>query len=304
MKSNQLLNYQEYVKRYRTIIDDFEAFLGYSKRPLPKIVWTNPLKTRPAAIEQLLTAHDVTFQKLSWWPGAFKILNKFKAGRTIEYLNGSIHIQEEVSLLPVLAMNPQKGEKVLDLCAAPGNKSVGIALKMKDQGTVLANDVNSGRIALLQNMLQRLGITNTMITNEDGHNILGIFDKVLVDAPCSAEGNSRKTPWRPRQIKKLKKFQQLQQQLLHHALQLVSQGGSVVYSTCTYAPEENEQVVNSVLNDKVVLEPINFPSEINYATGILEWQGETYHNSIKQCYRFYPHHNNSGGFFIAKLRKL
>ena len=101
------LDYKEYVERYRSIVDDFDAFLKYSEMPLPKIIWTNHLKADSKVIEALLA--DETFEKLNWWNGAFKVTSDFKPGKTIEFLSGQIHAQEEVSMYPVLAIESSVG---------------------------------------------------------------------------------------------------------------------------------------------------------------------------------------------------
>ncbi len=305
MKEKQLLNYKEYVERYRPIIDDFDEFLKYSEKPLPKIVWTNLLKTTPAIIENSLIDNQADYSLLEWWPGAFKLESSFKPGKTIEFLSGQIHVQEEVSLLPVVALDPQPNEKILDMCAAPGNKTAGICLKLQDSGLVVSNDLMSGRVALLQNTLSRLGFTNGIVTQQDGLKIdhYNIYDKILVDAPCSAEGNIRKSKWSRRDNSRTEKYRPVQQALLKHALKLVKKGGIVVYSTCTYSPIENEEVVNSVLEPDVHIEAINFPGSLVYSPGITEWNKAEFHPSLRKTCRFWPHQNDTGGFYVAKLRK-
>jgi NOL1/NOP2/sun family putative RNA methylase len=301
---NEKQTYEDYVKRYCEIIDDFDAFLKYSQMSLPRIIWTNYLKANTDSIEALLK--NEAYEKLSWWEGAFKLTSDFKPGRTVEFLSGKIHVQEEVSMYPVLALNPTPGDLVLDLCAAPGNKTAGICLKMNDQGLVIGNDKKTGRVALLQNTITRLGFTNCIITNQDGTDFQskGKFDKVLIDAPCSAEGNIRKSKWSRRDENHSLKFQPLQQKLLKQGIDLTRRGGEIVYSTCTYSPDENEAVVNAVLNESVELIDIDFPEELTYSSGIPYWKGQQYDFSVKKCYRFWPHQNNTGGFFVAKFKKF
>lgn len=306
MKEPQYLDYIAYVEKYREIIDDYDKSLEFSQKPLPKIIWTNLSKTTPDRIENLLQNNGVKYKPLSWWPGAFRILSEYKPGKTIEFLSGQIHVQEEVSMLPVVALAPQPSEDILDMCAAPGNKTAGLCMKMKEQGLVIANDQKSGRIALLQNNLSRLGFTNVVITQSDGTQIRDdfLFDKILVDAPCSAEGNIRKSKWSRRNDSHSLKFQPIQMKLLRRALKLVKPGGVVVYSTCTYSPDENEIVVNSVLSDQLVLEDNFLPKEFTHSTGIKSWRGENFDTSITKTCRIWPHQNDTGGFYLAKLRKL
>lgn len=306
MNKQSYLNYEEYVEKYRDIIDNFDKFLEYSKKTLPKIIWTNLFKTNPQYIEELLVENSVKYEKLDWWDGAFKVFSDFKPGKTVEFLSGQIHVQEEVSMLPIIALNPQKSETILDMCAAPGNKTAGIILRMEEQGLVVANDMKNGRVALLQNNLSRLGFTNVVVTQKDGTQIKDVFkfDKILVDAPCSAEGNIRKSKWSRRNDSHSMKFQPIQIKLLNSALKLIKDGGEIIYSTCTYSPDENEMVINSVLGDNVVLQEINFPGSLQYSQGLTKWRDIEFHKSITKCCRFWPHQNDTGGFFIAKLRKL
>lgn len=305
MKTKPLLDYREYVERYRPIIDDYESFLDYSSRPLPKVVWTNLLKSSPAEIELLLQKNCKKFSPIDWWPGAFKVDPAFKPGKTIEFLSGQIHVQEEVSMLPVVALGPQAKEKILDMCAAPGNKTAGICLKLQDSGLVVSNDLMSGRVAFLQNTLTRLGFTNTIIMQQDGTKIehYNRYDKILVDVPCSAEGNIRKSKWSRRNNSRTEKYKPVQQALLEQALRLVKKGGTVVYSTCTYSPIENEAVVNEVLSSEIEILPIDFPDSLVYSPGITEWENSEFDASLTKTCRFWPHQNDTGGFYVAKLRK-
>lgn len=300
----QKLNYVNYVQRYKDIIADFDAFLEFSQKPLPKIIWTNLLKTSSKNIDNLLK--DETYTKLDWWHGAFKLPSTFKPGKTIEFLSGQIHAQEEVSMYPVLAMNPQPSDQILDMCAAPGNKTSGICLKMKDEGLVVANDFKSGRIALLQNTMTRLGFSNYCVTQQDGSVFSSphLFDKTLVDAPCSAEGNIRKSKWSMRNESHSQKFQPIQIKLLKQAIDLTKPGGIIVYSTCTYSPDENEIVANAVLGNNVELVDIDFPNALKYSPGITEWKESKFDSNLNKTCRIWPHQNNSGGFYVAKFKKM
>jgi len=125
-----------------------------------------------------------------------------------------------------------------------------------------------------------------------------------VDAPCSAEGNIRKSKWSRRNQSRTEKYRPIQQALLKQALSLVKKGGAVIYSTCTYSPIENEMVVNSVLGPNVQIEPIGLPKSLTYSPGIIEWKGEKLDPSLAQSCRFWPHQNDTGGFYVAKLRKV
>jgi 16S rRNA C967 or C1407 C5-methylase (RsmB/RsmF family) len=175
---------------------------------------------------------------------------------------------------------------------------------MKNRGLVIANEPSLGRVAPLRSNCERLGVLNVAITRYDGRNFpRGPFDRVLVDAPCSSEGRERKGPGvlARSSFKKSLDLQALQIGLLKNALRLVKTGGIVVYSTCTYAPEENELVVQTCL-DVARLEKISIPG-LKECPGVTEWNGEPLDNNLMHCARYYPHLNDAGGFFVAKIIK-
>jgi len=214
-----------------------------------------------------------------------------------------------VSVLPTLALDPQPGERVWDACAAPGSKTTQIADAMGDEGTVVANDNNLGRLSALRHNAERLGITNTIVTNQDARNFstkplaFDEFDRALVDAPCSCEGTCRKNPdvldqWT---LGHVDAVAGIQKGILARAVQATRPGGVVVYSTCTFAPEENEAVLAHVLANEDC-ELVEFDLPLDTDPGVTEWEEETYDESVTRAKRIYPHRNDTGGFFCAKLR--
>jgi hypothetical protein len=177
---------------------------------------------------------------------------------------------------------------------------------MEDRGCLVAVDPKEKRLRGLMANVFRLGHTNVLVVAADGRELPGgaAFDRVLVDAPCSAEGNFRRTGGRlPKRDGKFVRYvTALQEALLRRAIELVRPGGTVVYSTCTWAPEENEAVVARVLADMpVALEPI--PLELPHAPGIEAWNGREYAAELRHAWRLYPQHLDSGGAFVARLRK-
>jgi len=235
-------------------------------------------------------------------------------GRSLEHLLGYYYVQEIASMLPVLALDPQVGELVLDLCASPGSKTTQIAAKMQNRGSLIANEISIGRIKILASNTERCGATNVIITKKEGtalckrlKNADFYFDKILIDAPCSGEGTLRSTPktalmWNINTIKKLSK---IQKHLLEAAFEILKPKGELVYSTCTHAPEENEEVVDFILNkfsNEIKIEKINLP--VNCRSGLTEWNDESYTNEVQKSCRIYPQDSNTEGFFIAKFRRL
>ncbi|MBS3084533.1 RsmB/NOP family class I SAM-dependent RNA methyltransferase [Candidatus Pacearchaeota archaeon] len=244
----------------------------------------------------------------------FSKLEPGELGRTLEHLIGYYYIQELSSMLPVIALYPKENEIYLDLCASPGSKTTQAGAFMKNKGTIIANEISMGRMRILASNLERCGVTNTIITKKDGRDLCKrfrekdfIFDKIIVDAPCSGEGTIRSSPktylmWNPNIIKSLSK---LQKQLIKNAFLCLKIGGELVYSTCTHAPEENEEVVDFMLNefkDKVKI--IDFELPLKSRPGLTVWEEKKYDEKVKLAKRIYPQDNNTEGFFVAKFRRL
>ena len=233
-------------------------------------------------------------------------------GNAIEHILGYYYIQEVCSMMSVLALDPQPGELVLDLCASPGSKTTQMAAKMKNSGTLIANDLKMDRIAILASNLERCGSTNTIVTRDDAINLCSKlskenikFDKILLDAPCSGEGTLRSSQktfliWNEKVVKKLSRQQK---KLLAFALKCLRAGGTLVYSTCTHSPEENESVVDFALkNFPVKIESINIPMKCR--PGVIAWEKEDYNKEVQKTCRIYPQDNDSEGFFVSKMTLL
>lgn len=294
-------------ERYRPLVDDWDAFAAANERPLPPAVWTNTLRTTPEALRSFLREEGTEPEDVPWYPGAFRLPAEAAPGKSLAKLLGLAHIQEEVSLLPVLFLDPRPDERVLDLCAAPGNKTVQAAVRMEDRGTVVANDRSKKRLGLVVANLERLGVSIGAVTAYDAGNLprdFGPFDRVLADVPCSCEGTARKNPevlgrggWEKRPTR-------VQRAILKKAVQLCRPGGRIVYSTCTYAPEENEAIVDEALSENAGLRLL--PARVDGllgSPGLTEWQGRSFTPDMERALRVWPHHNDTGGFFVAVLEK-
>lgn len=296
-------------ERYRSIIDDWAAFAEALHRPLPTCIWANPLRTTSGELRAWLHEQDLNPEPLPWLDHAFTLPADVEVGNRFAYMTGLYHVQEEVSLMPVPLLDPQPGERVLDLCAAPGNKTAQIATHLQNRGTVVANDINYGRLASLRSTLDRLGVANVSTTTYDAANYpfeSGTFDRVLADVPCSCEGTSRKHPSVIEQRTNMRSLAGTQRAILQKAVQRCQPGGRIVYATCTYAPEENEQVVDAVLRDVGTKTLRLLPARIEGVVsdpGLTTWQEHTFHSSLANAMRIWPHQNDTGGFFIAVLEK-
>lgn len=296
------------MERYREIIPDFDAFMATLEKPQPVTIRVNRLKATPEKVAEALKKRgfDIKPTALSEW--ILQVEGEGSVAKTLEHWLGWFYIQEASAATAVMALEPHPEECILDLCASPGGKTTQMAELMNNTGLIVANDTTPKRLRALLANLSRLGVVNTIVTQWDGRNYpdLGIvFDKALVDAPCSSEGKAREEPElrQGADINFVRSISGTQKGLLRRALELVKPGGIVVYATCTFAPEENEAVVAYALQ-KVPCEllPIDLP--IPHSPGLTEWQGRVFGEEMKKCVRIYPHHIDSGGMFLAKLRKL
>ncbi len=293
--------------RYMPLVDDPSAFWACVQTPLPTCLWVNPLKTTVEAFLAYCAENGIAVEPVPWYPGAFRLHNWERPGATLPFVAGWYYVQEEIAMAAVVALAPEPGELVVDLCAAPGGKTAQIALRVRPNGVVIANELQMDRLSALRTTVDRLGLLNVVVTWSDGRTLplpLGVWDRVLVDAPCTGEGTVRKAgqSWRPVTERFRNYCAALQQALLRHALRLVKPGGVVVYSTCTFAPEENELVLDAVLGDYGVVEPCTIPG-LRSAPGLRTWNGKSMRADIVHAHRFWPHLNDTGGFFIARIRR-
>ncbi|PID31937.1 rRNA cytosine-C5-methyltransferase [Candidatus Saccharibacteria bacterium] len=249
----------------------------------------------------------------AWCPEGLSIDVGLEAVRDSQLASaGQVYIQNAASWLPVLALDPRPNETILDVCAAPGGKTSHIAAAANNQVSITANDNSRPRLSRLRANMQRMGVDHIKYTLFDatqlGRRLDGqLFDKILLDAPCSGEGmlrydsNADFATWSVAQIKRL---QQLQKRLIVQAWRLLKPGGRLVYSTCTIAPEENEAVVDYVLRrypDAVVQRPA-IESELPLAKPLLRWGSRTYDSRVGQTLRVVPD-TSLEAFYVAQLQK-
>ena len=300
----------ERLARYRPIVPDWKGFMETLAQPLPLCLWTNTLRTDEEDLTRRLHREEIDVRPIPWLPGAFKGKPSTRAGELLPFVAGLCHIQEEVSLLPAALLAPGPGERILDLCAAPGNKTAQLAVAMDNTGTIVANDRDPVRMRAIRGILDRLGIINTTVVTADASNLpddMGRFDRILADVPCTCEGTTRKQS--RALVRSGKEASQnlhpRQRAILRKAVQLCRDDGLIAYATCTYAPEENEMVVDAVLREHAgALEvvPIRLPSLVS-SPGLTAWKEHTFDPSLEGAIRIWPHQNDSGGFFTALLRK-
>ncbi|MFB6200751.1 MAG: RsmB/NOP family class I SAM-dependent RNA methyltransferase [Halorhabdus sp.] len=297
----------EVLRRYESIVDDFESFQSACRRPLPSVVRVNTLKTTVDRAGEALDDEGIVYEPTDWHERLFR-LPEADPGSNWPYVQGWLHGQEEVSAIPPLVLDPQPGDHVWDAAAAPGSKTTQLAALMDDTGLLVATDNDLGRLSALRSNAERLGVTNLAITNEDArnHSLKPFdgedYDRTLVDVPCSCEGTIRKNPdaldqWT---FDHVKGVAGVQKGILRRAIETTRVGGTVVYSTCTFAPEENEAVLDFALRELPV-RTVEVDLPLESRPGITTWEEQSYDPAVRNAARIYPHFNDTGGFFVAKL---
>jgi NOL1/NOP2/sun family putative RNA methylase len=235
----------------------------------------------------------------------YKHEERYDIGNLPEHQLGFFYIQDAASMIPPLVLDPQPGEHVLDLCAAPGSKTTQIAMYMQNTGILIANDVAGLRLKPLGLNLQRCGIMNTIVTLNMNRRFTMRFDRILVDAPCSGTGTIRRSlktlqMWSPGLVHRLVAEQR---KLIEQAYMLLTPGGTMVYSTCTQEPEENEGIISWFLERHKDMELLPFTLDIKRSPPVLSFNNATFDPRVRDCLRIYPQDNDTEGFFVAKLCK-
>jgi tRNA (cytosine49-C5)-methyltransferase len=249
-------------------------------------------------------AHLGVFEPIPWTPGGY--FTDSDIGKSTEHFLGLIYIQEAASMLPAALLSPSINDLVLDLCAAPGSKTTQLAAIMENTGAIVANEPDNQRLKTLRFNLNRMGALNTVLTNRDGTKFSSMerFDKILVDAPCSNLGNLATNPEASNSFSKalVKKLSTLQKRLIDTAAGHIKKEGVILYSTCTYTAEENEQVIDyAIRKHNLTVEEVN--GKFKKTRGLTDYLGKSLHDDISKTARIYPHHNDTCGFYLAKLRK-
>ena len=305
----------EFLERLARILpaSEHDAVLRSFSQAKPTTFRVNTLHASVEAVRTELEGAGFQLDPVSWRPGAF-MLRQGELERLQEtevYKTGKVYVQSLSSMMPALALDPQPGERILDLTAAPGSKTTQMACLMNGQGTIVANDNNRPRFYKLKANVKMQGASNVEVSLRYGESFgqrPGEFDRVLVDAPCSTEGRfylpkpASYQFWKPR---KMHEMAHKQRKLLAAGLHTLKPGGVLVYSTCTFAPEENEAVVDWALKKYahlVSLEPITLPIQ-NVSPGLVGWEDRSYHPELRQAVRILPN-TVMEGFFMAKLRKV
>ncbi len=328
----------KFVERMEALIgrDDAKKFFEICYTPTPNSIRCNTLKISVEDLKGRLKSYGWKVrQPFAEFPEVMIVDSKLgpgELGNLKEHLLGYYYVQEISSMLPIFVLKPVSGDFVLDLCASPGSKTTQAAAMMENSGTIIANEISMGRVAILNFNLERCGVMNAIVTRKEGVALCEKFlkkskfrfDKILVDAPCSGEGTLRKSPktfemWN---LNMIKKMAGVQKRLASAALKLLKVGGTMIYSTCTLAPEEDEGIVDYLVKnfDVVVEHPTSVPLVVGlpgstsdgakielplkFRCGVTVFGDMIFDESVRNCLRLYPQDNNTDGFFVAKLRKV
>jgi len=286
--------------------DEYEEFLKGYDRTRHYGLRVNRTKITAEQFERM-SMYDLT--PVPWIDNAFEYEDSVSPAKHPYYFAGMYYLQEPSAMTPANLLTIEPGDRVLDLCAAPGGKATELGAKLNHTGLLVANDISNSRAKALLKNIELFGIPNVLVTSEPPEKLAekfpGFFDKILIDAPCSGEGMFRKNPGMMKDWETYgpKHYSDLQRSIVPHAIRMLKPGGMLLYSTCTFSPEENEGSVKFMLDLDPDLEVVDIP---NRYEGFAPGRPELIEDGIpdlKKCVRIWPHKMNGEGHFIALLRK-
>lgn len=285
--------------------DEFDDFLkGYDKDNF----YSLRINTLKADTDDIANENIFDFSPVKWCPTGFYYPAHQRPGRHSYHHAGVFYIQEASAMSVAECADIHPGEKVLDLCAAPGGKSTQLAAKLNGEGLLVSNEIVPNRAKILSQNIERMGIKNAVVTNESPEKLektfRNYFDKIIVDAPCSGEGMFRKEPavvneWILAQVEVCANRQA---HILESAHRMLAENGIIVYSTCTFSPEENEMTVDSFLQNHPEYVLIKPDVHRFFSPGIPDWC-ESKNSDISKTMRLFPHKIDGEGHFVAVMQK-
>src|SRR5690625_4006263 len=297
---------KEFVQKMQNLLqDEFADFINSYQYEQSYGLRVNTLKIKTG---DFLNINPFRLERIPWVTNGFYYDPHDRLGKHPFHDAGLYYIQEPSAMAVVEIMQPKPGEKVLDLAAAPGGKATQIAQHMKQQGLLVANEIHPKRARVLSQNVERLGIKNCVVTNETPTKLAkrfpAFFDRILVDAPCSGEGMFRKNEEAIQEwsLDNVRQCAVRQHDILDDAKEMLAAGGQLVYSTCTFAPEENEQMINDFVknNPEFTIEAVEVYEK--FSAGRSEWVNEPV-DDIKNTIRIWPHRVKGEGHYVAELRK-
>ena len=283
---------------------EYEAFLESYTKPRTFGLRLNTAKISAGEFEKIVP-FPVT--PIPWVKNAYFYPADVRPSRCPLYQAGLYYLQEPSAMTPASCLPAEPGDVVLDLCAAPGGKATALGAALKGEGLLVANDISASRARALLRNLELFGVTNSLIVNETPARLLerfpAYFGKILLDAPCSGEGMFRKEEalakdWTP---EKSRELSQIQRELILQAADMLRPGGLLLYSTCTFAPTEDEGVVSWLLEKRPDMKLLEIPQHSGFSPGVPGWGNGM--ESLKRCVRLFPHKIDGEGHFMALLKK-
>ncbi len=298
---------QEYLRRMEALLgEEFPAFLrSYEEKPLSGLR-VNTLKLAPEEFRRIAPFH---LEPIPWTGNGFYYKEEDHPSHHPYYAAGLYYLQEPSAMAPACILPVRPGDRVLDLCAAPGGKATELAARLQGEGLLVANDVSASRAKALLKNLELSGVVNSFVTTTAAEKLAlqfpKFFDSILVDAPCSGEGMFRKDAaaakaWSPDKVKACAKRQK---EIALAAVSMLRPGGFLLYSTCTFAPEEDEQLIAFLIKQCPDMELVQIPMSEGFCAGRPELAGEHADQDLAKCVRIYPHCAAGEGHFLALLRK-
>ena len=286
--------------------EDYEAFLTGFDGQRQYGLRVNTLKMNLEEFERIAPFH---LKKVPWISNGYFYNAEDVPAKHPFYSAGLYYLQEPSAMTPASRLKVQPGERVLDLCAAPGGKATELGAALQGEGLLVANDINTARAKALLRNLELFGISNSFVTNEPPHVLAErfpeFFHKIMVDAPCSGEGMFRKNPavvdsWKE---KGPEYFSKLQREIIVQAADMLLPGGMMFYSTCTFSPLENEKTITHLLKERQDMEVVPMEDYEGFAEGLTSYKDEAFDESCKLCRRIWPHKMSGEGHFMALLHK-
>ena len=296
---------EEFLNRMNNMLgDDFQAFLNSYQQPRTFGLRVNTAKISCEEFEKIV---PFPISPIPWIPGGYFYPENVRPSKCAFYQAGLYYLQEPSAMTPVSRLLPKPGEYILDMCAAPGGKATALGAALKGHGLLVANDISTSRARALLRNIELFGIPNSFVTSTAPKDLVPcfpeFFHKIILDAPCSGEGMFRKDEalakdWSPAKSQELSL---IQRELILQAADMLRPGGYLLYSTCTFAPQEDEGTVSYLLENRPDMELVEMPGYEGFSDGVPAWgKGQP---QLTRCVRIFPHKMNGEGHFMALLHK-
>lgn len=298
----------KYIEKMQNLLgEEFKDYIKSFENKSFMGLRANTLKICPKDLQKLI---PFLSNSIPWCETGFYYTDEYRPAKSPYYSAGLYYIQEPSAMSTASIIPIEKGDKVLDICAAPGGKSTQVACKLMGSGVLISNDISATRCKALLKNIELSGVSNAIVTNESPQNLAkkfkAYFNKIIVDAPCSGEGMFRKDKetiksW---ETHKTEFCCDLQRKILKYAKEMLDDGGIIAYSTCTFAPEENEQMINEFILENPEFEIIDFDKSTGFENGRKNWiSSNEIANGIEKTGRLMPYKVQGEGHFLALLKK-